>query len=83
MGTQVEGWNSNKVLAKRLARPGGPEILINMSQTDFERFGEDIMVYIENTPDIKMTLPHAINELKREFADTKVVFTKVAFIREV
>ena len=75
MGTQVEGWNSGKVFAKRVSRPNGPEILIDMTLTDFERFGMDIMVFIENTPDIKMSLPHAINELKREFADTKVVFT--------
>lgn len=74
MGTQVEGWNSNKVLAKRLSRPEGPVIQLPMSRANFIRFGEDIMVYIENTPDIKMSLAHAVNELKREFADTRVEF---------
>lgn len=76
MGTQVEGWNTGKVFAKRLARREGPFIEIYMTENAFMRSAEDVMVRIEDDyNETMMTLSDAITNLKnRTHYDAEVVF---------
>ena len=76
MGTQVEGWNTGKVFAKRLARREGPFIEIYMTESEFKTFGGDAMVRIEDdSTETMMTLAEAITNLQnRTHYDAKVVF---------
>ena len=76
MGTQVEGWNTGKVFAKRLARREGPFIEIYMTEAEFKTFGGDAMVRIEDDwTETRMTLGEAITNLQnRTEYDAEVVF---------
>ena len=76
MGTQVEGWNTGKVFAKRLARREGPFIEIYMTESEFKTFGGDAMVSIEDdSTETMMTLAEAIINLQnRTEYDAEVVF---------
>ena len=76
MGTQVEGWNTGKVFAKRLARREGPFIEIYMTEAEFKTFGGDAMVRIEDDyNETVMTLAEAITNLQnRTEYDAEIVF---------
>ena len=76
MGTQVEGWNTGKVFAKRLARREGPFIEIYMTEAEFKTFGGDAMVRIEDdSTETMMTLAEAITNLQnRTEYDAEIVF---------
>ena len=75
MGTQVEGWNTGKVFAKRLARREGPFIEIYMTEAEFKTFGGDAMVYVEDDLETMMTLSEAITNLQnRTEYDAEIVF---------
>jgi hypothetical protein len=76
MGTQVEGWNTGKVFAKRLARREGPFIEIYMTEAEFKTFGGDAMVRIEDDyNETMMTLAEAITNLQnRTEYDAEIVF---------
>lgn len=76
MGTQVEGWNTGKVFAKRLARREGPFIEIYMTEAEFKTFGGDAMVRIEDDyNETRMTLSEAITNLQnRTEYDAEIVF---------
>lgn len=76
MGTQVEGWNTGKVFAKRLARREGPFIEIYMTKAEYETFSWDIIVRIEDDwTETRMTLAEAIINLQnRTEYDAEVVF---------
>lgn len=65
MGTQVQGWNTGKVFAKRLACPEGPFIEIYMSEAEYKMFGWDIIVCIEDDwTETRMALSEAIINLQ-------------------
>ena len=76
MGTQVEGWNTGKVFAKRLARREGPFIEIYMTEAEYKMFGWDIIVRIEDDyNETMMTLAEAITNLQnRTEYDAEIVF---------
>ena len=76
MGTQVEGWNTGKVFAKRLARREGPFIEIYMTEAEFKTFGGDAMVRIvDDSTETIMTLAEAITNLQnRTEYDAEIVF---------
>lgn len=76
MGTQVEGWNTGKVFAKRLARREGAFIEIYMTEAEFKTFGGDAMVRIEDDyNETMMTLAEAITNLQnRTEYDAEIVF---------
>jgi hypothetical protein len=76
MGTQVEGWNTGKVFAKRLARREGPFIEIYMTEAEFKTFGGDAVVRIEDdSTETMMTLAEAITNLQnRTEYDAEIVF---------
>lgn len=63
MGTQVEGWNTGKVFAKRLARREGPFIEIYMTEAEFKTFGGDAMVYVED--DLETMMPMRLRPMCR------------------
>lgn len=73
MGTQVESKQTGAILAKRLARPGGPVLEMYVSSNDFYLMHR-IPVECEGYPDDQLSFGEAVALLLTDLSGVRVKF---------